>query len=181
MTTVRSEKSANDIWSNSEKLEYLGTAVRRAVALERMAWERRSQDSGRTLIWKNGDFIDVSYHDVVIGARKRVFSIANRLQDPYLQEGVAFLAHPDNWQAIGDFLLTPKDARKPINGYWDTLQAACGAACLAARFSEQGIMLDFNGEVLTAQPDTLPGDLWTQYIHNMDIRRQAARVALQQA
>lgn len=183
MTTARSEISTydNDIWSNSEKLNYLSTVVRRTVDLERQARARYSRDSHRTLVEKDGDFIDISYHDVVIGARKRVFSVADRLQDPYLQEGIALLAHPDNWQAIGDFLLTPKDERKPIEGYWDTLQAACGAACLGARFSNQEIMLDFNGEVIAAQPDTMPGALYEQYIHNMDIRRQTAQAALQQA
>ena len=101
--------------------------------------------------------------------------VAQRCGDRYLRAGIYFLA--DMWGDVADHLMTPEPVRKPIETLHDAnrdIVDACGALCLAARFSGQAVTIGWNDYPLTATPETLPRDLSNEYTNHMRALHQAS-------
>ena len=158
-----SKEPVSEVWSSPEKLNYLNEVI-----LEKLCVEEHIRAS---IVYGFGSdrpvYInksELSARDAVISVNNRIVSIVERLKDPYLAYGVATLSFYDTWQKFGKFLMTPEEQRRPIDHHWGDLWSACGSVCLAARFSGQEIMIDFNDDVLSARPDTFPAALAEDYL-----------------
>lgn len=158
-----------DPWSNPQKLNYIRGAVLKNVQLRRkIQWDASYRRELTDPVYFYRDSVrlagvnNVSVQPARQGAENQLDSLVNRLKDPYLQYGVAALVR--TWDKIGDYLLTPVESRDPLKtSGWENIYGACGALCLAARFSGQDVQAEFNGVILEGTPVSRPHQLEDTY------------------
>lgn len=170
-----------DFWSDPAKLRFLREVIVDHVYLHRQI-DRFKNGDGRVSMRAVTSRSDVSAwlnaREVKRVLDRQMHGMAKRFTDRYLSSGVDTLARESNWENVGDYLLTPEQERRPIErGQWYDVFGTTGAVCLAARFSGQSVMVNYNGIVLESRPDTRPQDVYAGWLEAVQERQEEARVS----
>lgn len=174
-------QTKHDVWSDPAKIRFLRELIVAHVNLNRQVDRFKNSDgrvSMRAVTSRDDVRVWLNAREAKQGLHHQMQRVTERFTDQYLRLGVNVLARESNWECVGDYLLTPEQERRPIErGQWHGIFGATGAICLAARFSEQSIMVDYNGIALEARPDVHPQEVYAGWLEAAQDKRDSATVS----